>query len=60
MILECYEGWSNELQFISKSLFSAYHNRTIWHHDSDSLINTGEGVDEDKAGDHTVMLIELE
>ena len=27
---------------------------------SDSLVNTGESVDEDKAGDHSVMLIELE
>ena len=70
---EYWEEWSDEL--ISKSLFamqlnwipkkyfhciSALPQRTSWHHVSDSLVNTGVSVEEDKAGDHSVMLIEIE
>jgi hypothetical protein len=37
--------------------FKPCHKRTSWHHVSDSLVNTGVSVD--KAGDHSVMLIEF-
>ena len=40
--------------------FPPCHKRTSWHHVSDSLVKTGVSVDEDKAGDHSVMLIEFE
>ena len=71
---ECYEEWSDELQLIAKSLFAKQinwippknvtafqpcHKRTSWPHASDSLVNTGVSVDEDKAGDHSVMLMSL-
>ena len=36
--------------------FQPCHKRTSWHHVSDSLVNTGVSVDEDNAGDHSVML----
>jgi hypothetical protein len=40
--------------------FQHCHKRTSWHHVSDSLVNTGVSVDEDKVGDHFVMLIEFQ
>ena len=46
-----------------KNFFTAFqpcHKRTSWHHVSDSLVNTGVSADEDKTGDHSVMLIEFE
>lgn len=52
---------------MSKSVFAMKMNlipkepqMTSWHHVSDSLVNTGESADEDKAGDHSLMLTELE
>jgi hypothetical protein len=72
---ECYGEWSDELQFIAKSLFAMQMNwipqKTFPLHFrpaakgpadivSDSLINTGVSVDENKAGDHSVRLTELE
>jgi hypothetical protein len=50
--------WTESPKNISTA-FQPCHKRISWHV-SDSLVNTGVSVDEDKAGDHSVMLIEFE
>ena len=70
---ECYEEWSDELQLIAKSLFAMQMNwipqKTFPLHfnpatkgpaDIMSVILSLTHVDEDKAGDRSVMLIEFE
>ena len=51
----CNENELNPPKNISTA-FQPCPKRASWHYVSDSLVNTGESVDEDKAGDHSVML----
>ena len=55
----CHTNELNPPKNISTA-FQPCHKRTRWHHVSDSLVNTGVSVDEDNAGDHSVMVIEFE
>ena len=55
----CKCKWTESPKYISIR-FQPCHKRTSWHHVSDSLVDTGVSVDEDKAGYHSVMLIEFE